>query len=164
MKNVAKWLFVLAIASLIAAPSLDAQGKSNKKVKVEIIHNGHIISVAPEAVPAHLAHGDQLVNPPPPPTEYTVTVTLTISAWLDDGFGNLVLTVISTQTYTQSVAAGGSCTFNGILPEVVTLDSSSGATFTWGNNSVDVTDVQSNATAEFSSLIVDGDGGVIGGS
>lgn len=160
MRRLAKYFLLIVISSFVAFMSSEAQGKSGK-TKVKIIHNGHVISVAPEAVPAHLAHGDELVNPP---TEYTVTVNIEFYAFLDDGFGGLVLTLISTETYSQSVAAGGSYTFEGILPETVTLISSSGATIEVVGFDVVVTNVQSNATAEFHSILVDVGGDVGTGS
>ncbi len=52
-------LFLVATACLFVFVSALA---GDKKDKVAIIHNGHIITVAPEAVPAHLAHGDKLVT------------------------------------------------------------------------------------------------------
>lgn len=96
MRNFAKWLFVVAIASLIAVPSLQAQGKSGK-VKVDLVHNGHVISVAPEAVDAHLAHGDTYYNPGP--TSFSVEIFV-------DGIGTLSATV----------AAGGDVTLTALLP------------------------------------------------
>jgi len=137
MGRFTKYFLFLAIAGLIAAPSVYAQGKSGKQ-KVDLLHNGHVISVAPEAVPAHLAHGDDYATPPPV-ASYTVSVTTIINL-----FGTL-----DEITYTQTVTAGGSCTFPNIFgPLTLTGSSYTGdATFTPSGTDLLVTNVQSDASA-----------------
>ena len=53
----------ITAAALAATMTANAQ-KSNK---VKIVHNGKVIEVSKKAVPAHLAHGDQIYNAPAPP-------------------------------------------------------------------------------------------------
>jgi len=59
MKSQLKPLFLIASVCFFVFVSAFA---GDKKEKVAIIHNGHVIVVAPEAVPAHLQHGDVLVT------------------------------------------------------------------------------------------------------
>ncbi len=136
MKTFAKYVLFLAVVGLVAAPALQAQGKSGKE-KVDLIHKGHIISVAPQAVPAHLAHGDQLVTPPT--TTYTVEVTVVTG-----------LPLPSSTTYTATISAGGSYIFSGILTglSVIALSNSGDAEFSYDDYSVTVSNVDGNASAE----------------
>ena len=59
MKLFGKLLSLLVVLCIFGYVSSNA---GDKKDKVALVHNGHIIVVAPEAVPAHLAHGDVLVT------------------------------------------------------------------------------------------------------
>ena len=139
MKFLAKHLFLLAFTGLLTVSSAWAQGKSGKD-KVDLIHNGHTISVAQEAVPAHLAHGDQPVEPPPA-TTYTVTV-------------RSILQLIGTSevvTYTQTVPAGGSCTFTNIFGPFTLFDALYGGDATISEIGPDVvfSNVQSDVNVTY---------------
>lgn len=61
-----KLILAVALAAVVGTVAI----AGSEKEKVQIVHKGEVISVAPEAVNAHLAHGDQLyIETPPPPTE-----------------------------------------------------------------------------------------------
>jgi hypothetical protein len=60
---------LVVLVSLLAFGSADAQAN---KDKVSLNHKGHVITVAPEAVPAHLAHGDSYVVS----NNFSVTITI----------------------------------------------------------------------------------------
>ncbi|HEY6950980.1 MAG TPA: hypothetical protein VI758_01165 [Bacteroidota bacterium] len=118
MKKLTKIFSLVVALSLLAYASLSAQ---SKKTKVALIHNGHIIVVAPEAVPAHLAHGDTYAD-----ESNTFTITIvndnpslgTISGPMtvasgdsavytivpNDGY-NFTLLVDGTGVYSDNVAA-----------------------------------------------------------
>src|SRR3990172_4745354 len=149
MKNLVKWLFVIAVASLIAVPSLQAQGKSGK-VKVYLVHNGHVISVAPEAVPAHLAHGDSYYDPAP--TKYTVEVTFLFQEYDMDGNLRDVFIITASQTVDEN----GGYTFVGVFsgydpwstPTVIGT-----ATVVRNGDDLVVSDVQSNVSVSASTVL-----------
>ena len=67
MKTGCRPLFLIAAVCLFAVV---AAFGGDKKDKVAVIHNGHVITVAPEAVPAHLRHGDVLVT-----NDVSITIT-----------------------------------------------------------------------------------------
>ena len=56
-----KFLIVLGAIGLMAVTGAIWAGD-----KVDICHNGHIINVSVNAIPAHLAHGDTLFTCNPP--------------------------------------------------------------------------------------------------
>ncbi len=91
MTSQLKPLFLIASVCLFVFVSAFA---GDKKDKVAIIHNGHVIVVAPEAVPAHLRHGDVLV---------TNDITITIINHNPD---------VATVTGPGSVPSGASATFD----------------------------------------------------
>ncbi|HCA80632.1 MAG TPA: hypothetical protein DEP53_12965 [Bacteroidetes bacterium] len=156
MRTFTKWIFLIVIASLVVALPLQAQGKSGKD-KVDLMHNGHVISVAPEAVPAHLAHGDSYYNPAP--IKYTVQLTFVI--WGFDELGNLV--ILETRPYSQLVDADGEYTFTGVFTgfETVLLDPPSGtATVTRNGDDLIVSGVQSNVSVNASTVVFPVGGGL----
>src|SRR3972149_7964182 len=108
MRTFTKWIFLIVIASLVVALPLQAQGKSGKD-KVDLMHNGHVISVAPEAVPAHLAHGDSYYDPAP--TKYTVEVTFLFQEYDMDGNLRDVFIITASQTVDEN----GGYTFVGVF-------------------------------------------------
>ena len=65
MKRLAM-LTVVVLGLTVLAPVLP-QAAEAQGPKVTIIHKGRTITVAASAVPAHLAHGDTVVDPCVPP-------------------------------------------------------------------------------------------------
>jgi hypothetical protein len=53
---------VQIILGIVALFALVAFGVSDKSEKVQINHKGRVIEVPPQAVEAHLAHGDYIVG------------------------------------------------------------------------------------------------------
>lgn len=96
MKKFIKLFSLLVVVSVLAYVSMNAQ---DNKEKVALIHNGHVIVVAPEAVPAHLAHGDTYAN-----ESNTFTITI-----VNDNPG------LGTITGPTSVPSGGSAIYS-IVP------------------------------------------------
>lgn len=90
MRYFVRLFSILVAASLFVVLPLQAQ-KGGGQAKVDIIHNGHLITVAEPAVAAHLAHGDKF-----PVT--TKTVTLTVSG-------------VATYSGSATVDGGGTATF-----------------------------------------------------
>ncbi len=76
----------------------------DKKERVALVHNGHIIVVAPEAVPAHLQHGDVLVT-----NDISITI---INHNPDVGVVTGPSSVPSGQSATFDIAANQPCTFS----------------------------------------------------
>lgn len=141
MRSFTKWIFFVALAAMVSVLPLQAQGKSSK-VKVDLVHNGHVISVAPQAVAAHLAHGDSYYDPAP--TKYTVELTFVI--WGFDEFGDLA--VLETRPYSQLVEEDGAYTFSSVFAgfETVLLTPSGTATVTRSGDDLIVSGVGSNVS------------------
>lgn len=99
MRHFVKLFSILVAASLFVVLPLQAQ-KGGGQAKVDIIHNGHLITVAEPAVAAHLAHGDTY----PGPTAFTVNLTV------KNVNGGETLA-----TSSQAVTAGGEWLFSVVL-------------------------------------------------
>jgi hypothetical protein len=105
MKRFRKIVSLLIVVSALAYMSMFAQ---EKKDKVSLWHKGHIIVVAPEAVPAHLAHGDTYVtsgftmSPQVLPGSASPCGTLSIQPTVVQAGGSVTVSVTITQ--------GSSCT------------------------------------------------------
>lgn len=62
MKRFMLSALALALSVFVSGQTADASGQE----KTTLLHNGHLITVADPAVPAHLAHGDTIPGGPPP--------------------------------------------------------------------------------------------------
>jgi hypothetical protein len=100
MKHVKRTLAVVALVLVCALVSMNAQ---NKKQKVALIHNGHVIVVAPEAVPAHLAHGDTYANES---NSYAVTTAVIGGNGTITGPGMIAAGDSATYTITPTLNGG----------------------------------------------------------
>lgn len=94
MRNLAKWLFIVAVASLIAAPLLQAQDDNET---ITILHKGHAITIPLQALAGHLQHGDTNLDGSP------------ITQSPPQKKGSFIVTLNGADP--KTVSPGGSCTF-----------------------------------------------------